>query len=116
MDNAGLLVTAMAEQCLDRIRKLAPPADLDLPPPLQPQHLERMCASIVKHAEDWPATRLHRWIGFVQSAMIANQMLNLEEAKSMFDGLKIAYGDIGEDLLDHLDPGSSFEVDIGGEG
>jgi hypothetical protein len=116
MDKASLLVAAMAEHCTDRIQNLEPSLDVDLPKPLQPQHLHWMCTRIVKHVEDWPPAKLHRWIGFIQCAMIANRMLSLEEAKTMFDGLKIAYGDSAEDLLDHLDPDSSFEVDIGGEG
>jgi len=115
MDNADLLVIAMVEQCRGLIREWHMP-ELDLPKPLQPKHLEWMCDNIEKHAEDWPATRLHRWIGFVQCAMMASRMLDLEGAKAMFDKAKIAHGEISEDLLDHLDPGSSFELDIGGEG
>lgn len=116
MDKDRVLVAAMADHCRDRIQKLEVAPSPELPTPLQPQHLQWMCANVVRHAEDWPATRLHRWIGFVQCAMIANGMLDLQEAKTMFDGLKVAYGDSGEDLLDHLDPDSAFEVDIGGEG
>jgi hypothetical protein len=37
-------------------------------------------------------------------------------AKAMFDKAKVARGEFSEDLLDHLDPGSVFELDIGGEG
>jgi hypothetical protein len=48
--------------------------------------------------------------------MMAHRMLDLDAAKAMFDKAKVAHGDIGEDLLDHLDPASSYEVDMGGEG
>ena len=115
MDNASLLVTAMAEQCRGTILKWNKP-ELDLPRPLRPRHLRWMCDNIENHAEDWPPTKLHRWIGFVQCAMMANRMLDLDGAKAMFDKAKVAHGEISEDLLDHLDPTSSFEVDIGGEG
>ena len=44
--------------------------------------------------------------------------LDLDGAKAMFDEVKIAYGASGEDedLIDHLDSESSFELDIGGQG
>lgn len=114
MDNASLLIIAMAEKCRCVILKWDKP-EVDLPMPLQPKHLEWMCDNIEQHAEDWPATRLHRWIGFVQCAMLANRMLDLDGAQAMFDVAKVAHGEIDEDLSDHLDPTSSFEVDIGGE-
>ena len=114
MDNANLLVVAMAEQCRGLIREWDTP-DLGLPKVLQPKHLLWMCEQIEEHAEERPATKLHRWIGFVQGAMLANRMLDLDGAKAMFDKAKVAHGEISEDLLDHLDPTNSFEVDIGGE-
>jgi hypothetical protein len=75
-----------------------------------------MCREIIGHTRDWPATKVHRWIGFVQAALIANQMLDLDGAKQMFDAAKNAYGAMSEDLVDHLDPTSDFEFDIGGQG
>ena len=77
---------------------------------------DKACDNIEKHAEDWPATKLHRWIGFVQCAMMANGILDLDGAKAMFDEAQVAHGEISEDLFDHLDATSAFEVDIGGEG
>jgi hypothetical protein len=73
-----------------------------------------MCDTIEDHANDWPATRLHRWIGFIQGGMIANHILDLDGAKAMFDQVKIAYGggSEDEDLIDHL----AVEMDIGGQG
>ena len=117
MDNTHLLITAMAEQCSRLILESDAP-DLGLPKALQPKHLVWMCKQIEKHAEDGPATKLHRWIGFVQGAMLANRMLDLDELKAMFDQAKAAHGETSEDLedlTDHLDPASSFEFDIGGE-
>jgi hypothetical protein len=115
MDTASLLIKAMAEECRGLILGWNKP-DLTLPEALQPGHLERMCDRIEKHAEDWPAARLHRWIGFVQCAMMANRILDLDGMKSMFDKAKNAYGEANEDLRDHLDPKDYFEFDIGGEG
>ncbi|GIW79001.1 MAG: hypothetical protein KatS3mg105_0808 [Gemmatales bacterium] len=115
MDNTNVLVTAMAEKCRELIRDWSGPP-IDLPEPLEPEHLIWMCEIIEKNADEWPATKLHRWIGFVQCAMIANRMLDLSDAKAMFNNAKIAHSESSEDELDHLDPANVFELDIGGEG
>lgn len=115
MDNTHLLITAMAEQCRRLIQEWEKP-NPDLPKALQPKHLLWMCDQIEKHADGGPATKLHRWIGFVQAAMLANRMLDLDGLRMMFDEAKRAYGEDSEDLTDHLDPTSSFEFDIGGQG
>ena len=117
MDNPSVLVVAMAEQCKALIRK-SQKTDSDLPQALHPKHLLWMCDRIASHAEDWPSTKLHRWIGFVQCGMMANHMLDFSGAKAMFDEAKNAYEASveDEDLIDHLNPASSFELDIGGQG
>jgi hypothetical protein len=118
MDQADLLVRAMAERCLNILQDKPEDARFALPATLRPEHLRGMCKQIVEHAEDWPASKLHRWIGFVQAGMIANLMLDLEGAKIMFNKVKEQYGAVGKDrdLLDHLDPMTSFEMEIGGQG
>ncbi len=113
MDNANLLVVAMAEQCRALI-EASTTAESDLPPALQPNYLLWMCDRIEKQAEEWPVTKLHRWIGFIQGGMLANHILDLDAAKGMFDVAKSNYGP-NDDLLDHLDPASSFEIELGGE-
>lgn len=118
MDNNSLLVAAMAQQCRSLISESDMP-DIGLPRALQPKHLLWMCDQIEKHAEGGPASKLHRWIGFVQGAMLANRMLDLDGLKAMFDEAKAAHGETSEDiddLTDHLDPTSSFQFDIGGQG
>lgn len=118
MDNSSLLVVAMAEKCKGLIQQWDKPPP-DLPKALQPKHLLWMCHKIKEHAKDGPATKLHRWIGFIQGAMLANRMLDLDGLKAMFDQAKAAHAEASEDfedLTDHLDPESSFEFDIGGEG
>lgn len=105
----------MAEECR-RIMQQWDDDGADLPESMRRPHLERMCARIEKHADDWPATRLHRWVGFIQCALIANRVIDLAEAKRMFDRAKVAYPESDEDLLDHLDPTSGFELDLGGLG
>lgn len=117
MDNTSLLVVAMAEQCRRLIQEWDKPAR-DLPKALQPKHLLWMCKQIEEHAEVGPVTKLNRWIGFVQGAMLANRMLGLDGLKAMFDNAKRDHEETSEDfedLTDHLDPTSSFAFDIGGE-
>ena len=115
MDKSALLVVSMAEECskvIDQWQEV----DLSLPGPLRREHLLRMCQRIEKHADDWPISRLNRWVGFIQCALIANRVIDLTEAKGMFDRAKVAYPEIDEDLVDHLNPSDSFGLDIGGPG
>jgi hypothetical protein len=115
MDNSRLLVVAMADKCRSLILQFDAP-DLDLPDELQTKHLLSMCNKIEQYAEDGDASKLHRWIGFIQAAMLANRMLDSSRLKAMFDEAKCAYAGVGEDWMDHLDPTDSFECDIGGQG
>ena len=117
-DGISLLVVAMAQRC-KRLIQEADVVDVGLPKALQPTHLLWMCQQIEKHAEGGAVPKLHRWIGFVQAGMLANRMLDLDGLKAMFDEAKATHGDAQdafEDLTDHLDPSSSFEFDIGGQG
>jgi hypothetical protein len=118
MDQGNLLMVAMAERCLSIIQNKTEDVRFALPDSLRPKHLRRMCNLIVEHAEDWPDTKLHRWIGFVQAGMIANLMLDLDGAKAMFNKVKEEFGSIAkdQDLVDHLDPTTSFEMEMGGQG
>lgn len=116
MDNTSLLVVAMAEQCSALIKESNRGGN-NLPQALHPQHLLWMCEQIRQNAENWGPPKLHRWIGFVQSGMLADGMVDFEGVKAMFDAAKNAHGaNSDDDLIDHLDPACSFNMDIGGEG
>ena len=115
MSDNETLIVAMADKCMETISTWSGPGS-DQPVSLQPEHLTWMCREIARHSNDWPATKVHRWIGFVQGAMIANHIITLAEARRMFDEAKNAFGATDQDLVDHLDPDSSFELDIGGQG
>jgi hypothetical protein len=117
METTGKLIVDMGARCREIIQA-ANTFDSKLPTALQPSHLLWMCEQLEQHAEDWPATKLHRWIGFVQGAMLAHRMVDLAGAKSMFDDAKLAHSGLGQDrdLADHLDPENSFALDIGGQG
>lgn len=117
MQDPSASIAAMAEKC----RTLMEGYNITekaLPSALQPTHLRSMCDRIERHAADWPDTKLHRWIGFIQCAMIANGILDLAGIKKMFDSVKNEYLQTSkdQDLTDHLDPDSSFEIDVGGQG
>lgn len=118
VQQSNLVVVAMAERCLNIIQDKPEDVRFSLPKSLRPDHLRWMCKTIAEHAEDWPETKSHRWIGFVQAGMIANLMLDLSTAKTMFSKLREQYGAIAgdQDLLDHLDPTTSFEIETGGQG
>lgn len=117
MQPSRALIEAMAAQCRSVLQN-ADSRDSSLPKPLQRKHLLWMCNNIEKHAEDWPDSKLHRWIGFVQCGIMANQVADLQGLKRMFDQAKIAHGGSGhdEDLIDHLNVDDSFELDLGGQG
>jgi hypothetical protein len=89
---------------------------LDQPKPLRPEHLIWMCDRMINHVDQWSPVKLNRWIGFIQCALIANRVIDLEGAKEMFNQAKNAFGEPTQDLLDHLDPDNPFEFDIGGQG
>ena len=117
MVDTRLLVAAMATQCRDVIHEVHDDGT-GLPKELHPKHLRWMCDQITEHSQEWPAAKLHRWLGFVQCALLAHRMLTLEQIKRMFDDVKKSHGfsSEDEDLVDHLDPSSSFHLEIGGQG
>jgi hypothetical protein len=117
MEDTRVLVAAMAAKCRDVIRG-SNEEEQGLPKALHSKHLLWMCDQIQKHAQGSPVTRLHRWIGFVQAGILANRMLDLAQLKAMFDDARKAHSVSSEDqdLIDHLDVSSSFELDLGGQG
>ncbi len=115
MDRNELLIREMAGQCRQLVQG-SNPVDPRTPLPLHKQHLLWMCSEVDHHAADWSAAKLNRWIGFIQCALLANGVLDLEGLKTMFNHAKQAHGVRSDDLLDHLNPDCSFEFEIGGEG
>lgn len=111
------LIAAMAVRCRSLIQS-SEPRNSALPNVLSARHLIWMCHQIETNADNWPDTKLHRWIGFIQCGLIANQMLTLEDVKKMFDQAKNTHnrGGVDEDLVDHLNLDNQFELEIGGQG
>jgi hypothetical protein len=114
MDNASLLTVAMAERCRHLLLDSGT-GNRALPRCLQHSHLLWMCEKIETNAEEWPATKLHRWIGFLQAAMVAHKILDLDRAKAMFNKAKVAHSSADDEMSDHLDLATEFILDIGGE-
>lgn len=112
------LILAMTAKCR-RVIQDWPGDDSDAPQAFRRAHLLWMCEQLDLHARHGPATKLHRWLGFIQAALLSNRMLDLAGLKAMFNEAKATHDaelEDQEDLLDHLDPASSFEFDIGGQG
>ncbi len=59
MNDSTLLITAMAEQCRNRIADFGE-ASRELPPSLRLSHLLWMSERIIEHAGNWTEARLQR--------------------------------------------------------
>ena len=116
MDDQTLIIAALAKECCDLLRAQQP-SNSTLPTTLQPEYLLWMSKQISSHADDWPLTKLHRWIGYVQCGMVGNRMLDFDGAKAMFNKVRDAFNgiDIDHNLIDHLDPENPFRLETGGE-
>jgi hypothetical protein len=113
-DNDRSLIEAMAKQCR-RVIQASEGRPSSLPEQLRGRHLLWMCDQIESRAHEDDLARLNRWVGFVQAGLLANDMLSLEELRELFNEANDQHSDVA-DLLDHLDPTSSFGFDIGGQG
>jgi hypothetical protein len=109
------LMMAMIEECSGTIQEHEESPVL-LQKPLRKAHLLWMCTELIDHLDTWTVAKQNRWIGFIQCAMIAHGMLDLEGAMDMFARAKNAFGESSQDLIDHLAPDSTFSFDLGGEG
>jgi hypothetical protein len=117
MQAARNQIAAMAAECC-AVLKQSNDDEPKLPRPLHSTHLLWMCGQIQTQAKNWPVSRLHRWIGFVQAGILTNRILDLDAIKAMFDEVKRSTAAIAEDvdLIDHLDVEHTFSLDIGGQG
>lgn len=56
-----------------------------------PEYLVWMCEQIITNAAEWPATKSHRWVGYVQGCLVSHGLSNVKteadlvrEAKKTF--------------------------------
>lgn len=87
------LTLEIVQQCKKRIVEWqkSNKSNESLPECLQPNHLLWMCDLI--QGNDWPETKSHRWIGFIQAGMICSEIIDLEEAKSIVSKAKETFDD-----------------------
>jgi hypothetical protein len=124
MNHVNILAQSVAEECRNAIRRALVEQEGTVPDPKQqldnptgPAHLLWMCDKIQAKVDDWPATRLHRWIGFIQCGMISMGLTDLDGARRIISEAKTIFAeDEDQDLKDHQDPTNPFFLDIGGEG
>lgn len=93
--------------------------ELDVDDSTQPERLLEMLEKLVHkaHQEEWPDTKLHRWLGWVMGCMACHNIASLERQKEIVAHAKLHFGEKDDDeLTEHHNPDSTFRLDIGGEG
>lgn len=110
MSPRKLLAVELARQCADKIRARGAPMYTD-----STKHLLKMCSEIEKRAENWPSTKMHRWIGFIQGTMVAMEITTIEEESDTVRKAKTMFSEDDNGLIDHNNPDHHFEFEIGGE-
>jgi len=86
---------------------------------VQPKNLLRMCHRIEEKAveDEWPDTKLHRWIGHLHGCMLTLGIVDIDRLKEIMSQAKKVFGEKeDEELKDHCNPDNFFSLDIGGEG
>jgi len=79
-------------------------------------HLLWMCEQIVDNADKWPASKLHRWAGFLQGYTVSCAITTIKKESEMVRAAKKHFlEEMDVDLKDHQDPESLFELELGGE-
>lgn len=60
----------------------------------EPKHLLGMCEQVVANAETWPATKAHRWVGYIQGVLVALGLTTVDHQKSIVTRLREANEDL----------------------
>jgi hypothetical protein len=77
-------------------------------------HLIWMCDQIID--SDWPTSKMHRWVGFIQGILIAKGLSTIDEERTLVSETKLMFREEHDyELWDHHNPDCPFELDIGGE-
>ena len=84
---------------------------------LRTRHLLEMCEKIEKNADDWPVTKLHRWIGFIQGCLVMAGLTTIEKESQFVRETKQKITEtVDEELKDHHDSDNHFELELGESG
>jgi len=80
---------------------------------VSPQTLLEMCDRITRKADEWPDEKLFLRIGYVQGVMVALNICGMDKIKNIAQDARNGRKDY-VDLLDHNDPESPFQIELGG--
>lgn len=81
------------------------------------EHALLLSHQVEQYVLQWPATRLHRALGFIQGVLVSRGCSSLEEQCTLLERLQIGFPECRDrDLADHLDPRQPFELELGGSG
>jgi hypothetical protein len=58
-----------------------------------PAYLLWMCDQIVEKSQEWPATRLHRWVGYIQGCLVHGGISTLEDEKTAVREVKKSFSE-----------------------
>jgi hypothetical protein len=121
MERSNLLAVEIADRLAIRLNQYVETfgeehCEKDFDKYTSPLWLLWMCERIGKHYEDWPVTKLHRWVGYIQGVMVANGMSSVDLEKQTVQDARIWFPEeIDQELDDHNNPDIKFRLDIGGE-
>lgn len=80
------------------------------------EHVSWMLDQVQKNFDEWPLTKLGRWVGIALACVVANGYIALKEVQKIVNDAKVAHGErVDEDLERHQDPDDPFQLEIGGE-
>jgi len=79
------------------------------------QNLLNVCNRIITKAEEWPDEKLFMRLGFIQGVMVSHGVCSLDMIRRVVNFIRERHLDY-VDLLDHNDPESPFNFELGGEG
>lgn len=127
MTDPTLLAVEIAERTLAYLLKWQEAGQSvrpDAPEETKPENLIWMLERLMKIAEgngreeiEWADTKLHRWLGFIFGSMVSNGMATLPKIKELVTRAKAEFLEKEDkDVVDHNNPDSPFELDIGGPG
>ena len=120
MANPTLLAIQIAEELEGQIKLWQETfnIELDVDDSTHPDRLLEMLEKLVHKAQEdeWPDTKLHRWLGWVMGCMVCHNIAGYERLREIVAHAKLHFGEKDDaELTEHHDPDSSFRLDLGGE-
>lgn len=88
---------------------------LEVESEISPRTLLEMCDRIARKADEWPDEKLFMRIGYVQGVMVSLNICGIKKIREIVHEAHLGRQDY-IDLLDHNDPDSPFNLELGGSG